>query len=68
MYHVLPINDIKSHQEESSCICSPTVEIVESGDMLIIHNSFDGRENKENKNGKGINSSSERRGCTKSDY
>jgi len=48
--HILPINDIKSHQEESSCICSPTVEIVESGDMLIVHNSFDGRENKEIKN------------------
>lgn len=44
-WHILPTNDIKKHTEDSTCKCGPKVEIVEgSGDLLIIHNSFDGRE------------------------
>lgn len=43
-YYVLPINDIKEHEEESTCSCNPKVEVLPNGDMLIIHNSFDGRE------------------------
>lgn len=43
-YHITPINDIKPHKEESTCECLPKVEFGENGDMLIIHNSFDGRE------------------------
>lgn len=38
------INDLKEHEEESTCECCPWVKIVDGGDMLIIHNSYDGRE------------------------
>jgi len=41
---ILPINDIQKHEEESTtCACKPRVEFI-NGEMLIIHNSFDGRE------------------------
>lgn len=45
IYHVLPVNDLKEHQEDSTCQCEPQARILEeTGDVLIIHNSFDGRE------------------------
>lgn len=43
-WHILPINDTKEHEEKSTCECRPEVEILDNGDMMIIHNSFDGRE------------------------
>lgn len=43
-WHLLPTNDLKPHEETSTCGCEPNVEILENGDMMIIHNSFDGRE------------------------
>lgn len=46
MYNILPINDIDSHVEDSTCKCNPKV-VFENGEMIIIHNSFDGREFKE---------------------
>ncbi len=43
-YAVTPINDTESHEDYSStCKCYPTVKF-ENGNMIIIHNSFDGRE------------------------
>jgi hypothetical protein len=42
-YHVLPNNDKKEHSETYKCHCNPTIKI-ESGNMIIVHNSFDGRE------------------------
>ena len=42
--NILPVNDIEDHIENSTCECCPTVEILENGDLIIIHNSFDGRE------------------------
>lgn len=45
VYHILPINDIESHEEAGTmCKCGPKVTFVENGDMLVVHNSFDGRE------------------------
>lgn len=41
--HIIPINDTKPHVEESTCECGPKLE-VENGEMIFIHNSFDGRE------------------------
>lgn len=41
--HILPVNDIEQHTEDSTCKCNPTVTF-ENGEMIIIHNSFDGRE------------------------
>lgn len=41
--HILPINDLKKHEESSTCECSPSL-IMENGEMLLVHNSHDGRE------------------------
>ena len=41
--HVLPVDDLKPHEESSTCKCEPRIEIVEGG-MLVVHNSWDGRE------------------------
>jgi len=43
MYNILPINDLKEHIEDSTCECKPKV-IFENGEMIIVHNSYDGRE------------------------
>lgn len=45
-WHVLPVNDIKEHKEDSTCECKPKV-IFENGDMIFIHNSYDKREHME---------------------
>lgn len=46
--HVLPINDLIAHEENSDeCVCGPAVEHVKSLDgdgWVIIHHSLDGRE------------------------
>jgi len=44
MINILPINDIKEHTEDTTCKCRPSAEILENGELMIIHNSFDGRE------------------------
>lgn len=44
MYDILPIDDLKEHEEKSTCPCGPRVEVVEGGNMVCIHNSYDGRE------------------------
>ena len=49
-YHVLPIDDLREHEETATCWCQPRVEThdLETGEdytePLIIHNSLDGRE------------------------
>lgn len=40
--YILPLNDIKSHQWGLSCSCNPKQD-----ENMIIHNSFDGREEHE---------------------
>lgn len=44
IWHILPLNDIKEHIEESICICNPEVEIIHNGDIMIVHNAFDNRD------------------------
>lgn len=45
IYHVYPTNDIKDHEiDGTTCECAPTIEQQPSGDLLVIHNSYDGRE------------------------
>jgi len=46
MYNILPINDLREHSENTTCECKPKV-IYENGEMIVIHNSFDGREFRE---------------------
>lgn len=43
MIHVLPIRDLEEHEETTTCKCQPKV-IEENGELIVIHNSFDGRE------------------------
>jgi hypothetical protein len=43
IYHIIPINDLKEHEDCSTCHCHPDVSI-EEGDIFIVHNSYDGRE------------------------
>lgn len=49
-YHVLPIDDLREHEESPACWCQPTVqtEDSETGEPyrapLVVHNSLDGRE------------------------
>lgn len=42
-WHVIPNNDLKPHDESTTCHCEPRVEHI-NGNMVIIHNAFDGRE------------------------
>ena len=59
VFHVLPVNDFKPHIESltyppigepySECECLPKFQIEEDR-VLVIHNSFDGRENFEHNN------------------
>jgi ascorbate-specific PTS system EIIC-type component UlaA len=41
--HILPINDLKEHEELSTCACNPKM-LTENGEMIFVHNSYDGRE------------------------
>ena len=44
MYHILPVNDIKPHEEEGTqCPCKPALQF-ENGEMIVIHNAWDCRE------------------------
>jgi hypothetical protein len=43
MISMLPIGDIEEHEESTTCKCEPKV-IYENGEMIVVHNSFDGRE------------------------
>lgn len=42
-WHVTPVGDLKEHEESTTCKCEPKV-LHENGDMIVVHNSFDGRE------------------------
>jgi len=41
--HIIPIKDLKEHVDVG-CECNPRLDILENGDILLIHNSYDGRE------------------------
>jgi hypothetical protein len=38
------MNDLREHEEATTCPCGPVVECEPDAAMLVIHNSFDGRE------------------------
>lgn len=44
MIHILPLNDIKLHVENTICECKPNIEILNDGYIMVIHNAFDKRE------------------------
>lgn len=41
--HVLPVNDTTEHEETTECKCRPIIK-TEGESMIVIHNSYDGRE------------------------
>lgn len=43
-WHMLPVDDIEDHDESSTCKCEPGCQVMEYGDIMIIHNLFDRRE------------------------
>lgn len=43
IFHVTPVGDLKCHIDDSTCECNPSVQLVE-GEMICVHNSYDGRE------------------------
>lgn len=43
MIHVVPLNDLREHEESEACWCRP-VEIFEGAGVIIVHNSMDRRE------------------------
>jgi hypothetical protein len=42
--HVLPVNDLRVHLEIRTCWCKPTFWEAPDGELVIMHNSVDGRE------------------------
>lgn len=45
MIHVYPTNDLEQHDlEGTQCKCNPQVIIEPNAEIIIVHNSFDGRE------------------------
>lgn len=47
IYHVYPLNDIKEHITEATkdCDCNPEIQYQDNGNIIVVHTSFDGREN-----------------------
>ena len=44
IYHVYPKNDIRPHNiQDTTCDCDPKI-IEDHGNIIVVHNSFDGRE------------------------
>jgi hypothetical protein len=41
--HIIPLNDLKPHEQTTTCECEPRVEHV-NGNMIVVHNAFDKRE------------------------
>jgi hypothetical protein len=43
--HILPIRDLRDHDERRTCWCDPTVMAVDGSRACVVtHNSADGRE------------------------
>lgn len=43
IFHVIPANDLMKHNQSYNCHCEPVIK--ESfNNIIIVHNSFDGRE------------------------
>lgn len=47
-YHVYPVDDLRPHETEGDpCRCHPVYQYIGSGQVMVIHNAFDGRDLKE---------------------
>ena len=43
-YHITPVDDLKDHEESTTCECEPRLEWQPNGDLIVVHASWDGRE------------------------
>lgn len=44
-YHVYPVDDLVEHDLDSQdCACNPRIEVQPNGNIVVIHNAWDGRE------------------------
>lgn len=43
MIHILPINDEREHEEETTCWCNPKL-ITDEPEVIVVHNAADCRE------------------------
>ena len=43
MWHIIPVGDLKEHEELSTCHCDPKV-IVDGDSIIVVHGAYDGRE------------------------
>jgi hypothetical protein len=43
MIHILPNNDLKPHEESTTCECEPRI-ITDQPELIVVHNAYDGRE------------------------
>lgn len=41
--HIIPVNDLKPHNLESTCDCQPRL-LMENNEMIFVHSAWDGRE------------------------
>ncbi len=41
--HVLPVKDMREHEERRDCWCAPRLEFEANG-CVVVHHSMDGRE------------------------
>lgn len=55
IWHVIPCNDLKEHEDTKLCKCNPKIDKTENGE-IVVHNSYDGREFIEKEIGKIIKS------------
>lgn len=44
VYHVIPVADLKDHEDSQNCWCKPEIEKVRGGGVMVSHHSLDGRE------------------------
>lgn len=47
MIHVYPLDDLEEHDDSengNTCHCNPKVIIEPNSEIIVVHNSFDGRE------------------------
>jgi hypothetical protein len=44
VYHVIPVADLKDHEDGFFCWCKPSVKRYSDGGAMVTHNSLDGRE------------------------
>jgi len=51
IWNVEPVDDLQPHSDDEFCKCMPRIDIQPDGSLLVVHNSYDGREKYESTKG-----------------